>query len=89
VKVRVLLLFAVATVIVAACSPAKAQERQRVEEQVEARLGESVNASCSGEGDYWVRDLIDEKTYRDYSGCVVRLDGNGRIKSRVERCRLL
>ena len=62
-------------------------DKDRVEAQIEARLGPTTEAECAGEDDKWLCDIFDEAIQRDYSGYGVRLDDSGRIISPVERCR--
>ena len=62
-------------------------DQDRVEAQIEARLGSTTDAMCAGDDDYWLCDIFDEALQRDYSGCEVRLNESGRIVSPVERCR--
>jgi hypothetical protein len=62
-------------------------DTDRVEAQIEARLGPTTEAECAGEDDHWLCDIFDEAIQRDYSGCAVRLDDSGRITSPLDTCR--
>jgi hypothetical protein len=79
-----LVLVAVGVVVVLA---SRESDTDRVEAQIEARLGPTTVSDCAGGGDYWLCDIFDTAIQRDYSGCAVRVDNTGRIITRVERCK--
>jgi hypothetical protein len=87
--VRYLALLAAALVLIGGfvLLASRESDKNRVEAQIEARLGATTEAECAGEDDHWLCDISDEAIHRDYSGCAVRLDESGQIISPLESCK--